>query len=122
MPWKISSLIGERWRFVRTALKQDQPLTQVCRKFGISRKTAYKWLARFQHRGRLGLRNRPRRPKRSPQRLAPRWIKAIARWRRRHRHWGAKKIRAALQLKHPRTALPSIVTIARWMRRLRLSQ
>lgn len=122
MPWKISSLTGQRLRFVMAAVKRLHPLPQLCRQFHISRKTAYKWLARFYRGGFGALRDRSRRPHRSPRRLAPRWVKAISQWRRRHRRWGGKKIWAALRRQHPRTALPSISTITRWIRRLGLTQ
>src|SRR5947208_3518896 len=122
MPWKISSLTGQRLRFVMAAVKRLHPLPQLCRQFHISRKTAYKWLARYYRGGFGALRDRSRRPHRSPRRLAPRWVKAISQWRRRHRRWGGKKIWAALRRQHPRTALPSISTITRWIRRLGLTQ
>src|SRR5213083_1485667 len=121
MPWKVHSLIGERLRFVLAALRREQSVAQLCRRYRVSPKTGFKWLRRFRHRGRAGLRDRPRRPDRSPTRLASHWQQAIARCRRKWPHWGAKKIRARLRSEHPRAALPCVRTIQRWLERLGLT-
>jgi transposase len=60
MPWKECSVMEERLRFVARLL-EGEPMTQVCRAFGISRKTGYKLFERYQQEG-------ARRPRRS---LAP---------------------------------------------------
>lgn len=118
MPWKITSLLRARLRLVEAALARRQPLRELCRAAGISRQTAYKWLKRFRVKGRAGLVDRSRQPRRSPQRLAPKWIKAITHWRRWRPHWGAKKIHRQLRLQHPRARVPCVRSIQRWLRRL----
>lgn len=118
MPWKISSAIGERTRFVRAALKQLQPFGQLCQAFGISRPCGYQWLRRFQQEGQAGLRLRSRRPRTSPRRMTRRWRQAVQRLRRRLPHWGAKKIHARLRRKFPRARLPAVRTITKWLPRL----
>ena len=82
MPWKIQSVVGERWRLVRTLLQKQKSVLELSRHFGVSRKTAYKWKARFLQDGRRALRNRSRRPQRLPRQLADRWIQRIRRLRR----------------------------------------
>lgn len=118
MPWKISSVIGERWRFAKAALQRLQPFATLCHTFGISRQCGYKWLRRFHQHGRTGLRPRSRRPRRSPHRTALRWRAAVRRLRLRHPRWGAKKIRARLHRKFPRARLPAVRTITKWLPRL----
>lgn len=118
MPWNIFSAIGERTRFVRAALKHLKPFAVLCQAFGISRRTGYKWLQRFQQDGRAGLLDRSRRPRRSPQRTSLRWRQFVRRLRRRFPHWGAKKIRARLRHKFPRARLPAVRTITKWLPRL----
>jgi putative transposase len=118
MPWKILSAVGERRRFVQAALKQLKPFAGLCQAFGISRRTGYKWLQRFQRAGRPGLRDRSRRPRRSPRRTAPRWRQLVRRLRRRFPHWGAKKIHARLHRNFPRARLPAVRTITKWLPRL----
>src|ERR687888_285699 len=100
MPWKTRSLLEARQRFVQAALRRLQSVAQLCRDFGISQKTGFKWLKRFRGLGSPGLHDRSRRPKRSPRRTPARWLKAITQVRRKHPQWGAKKIYAHLRHKH----------------------
>lgn len=118
MPWKFASAIGERTRFVRAALQQRQPFAALCREFGISRRTGYKWCHRFQQNGRAGLQLRSRRPRTSPRRTPRRWQQFIRRLRQRRPHWGAKKIHARLRHKFPRARLPAVRTITQWLPKL----
>ena len=120
MPWKTSSLAQARWRFVQAALRGLQSVAQLCRAAGLSRKTGFKWLRRFRLEGGPGLRDQPRRPKRSPGRTAARWGQAVAQLRHRHPGWGGKKIYARLRRKHPRARLPKPRTITDLLRRLEL--
>jgi transposase InsO family protein len=122
MPWKSLSVVQARARFVKLVLRAQQPLAQSCRIFGISRKTGDKWRRRFLDGGGRGLRNRSRRPKRSPTRTTGDWLAAIKRLRRKQRRWGAKKIRACLRRKFPRRRVPAIRTIALWLTRWRLTR
>lgn len=117
MPWKTLSLLKVRQHLVDAALARRQTLQEICRRFGVSRKTAYKWLARFRRCGRAGLRDQSRRPHRSPTRLSGRWIALIGQWRRRRPHWGAKKIHHQLRQKFPRARVPALCTIQRWLKR-----
>lgn len=118
MPWKTVSLLKVRQCLIEAVLARRQTLQGICRRFGISRKTAYKWVARFHRRGAPGLRDLSRRPRRSPARLSTRWIKLIGQWRRRRPHWGAKKIYQRLRRESPRSRLPAACTIQRWLKRL----
>jgi len=120
MPWKIQSVVGERWRLIRTMLQKQKSVLELSRHFGVSRKTAYKWKARFLQGGRRALRNRSRRPQRMPRHLADRWIQRIGRLRRQHPRWGPKKMRAHFQRQG--WSPPSLRTIARWLQRLHLSR
>jgi putative transposase len=122
MAWKDCSLIGERRRFVLAALRGEHAVAWMCRLYGISRKTGFKWLARYHPLGRAGLQNRSRRPARSPQRLPPRWQAAVRYWRRKRPRWGAKKIHARLRGQRPRQGRPSVRTINHWLRRWGLTR
>ena len=51
MPWRETDVRNERIRFVVEALKEEDSMSGVCQRFGISRKTGYKWLARYQSVG-----------------------------------------------------------------------
>lgn len=117
MPWKSISLIQARERFVKLLCKAHQPFSQICRRCRISRKTGYKWFARFQLQGRRGLRDQSRRPRHSPNQTRTDWLQAIRAVRRRHRRWGAKKIGGHLRRKYPRRKVPAVRTIAYWLER-----
>ncbi len=117
MPWKTLSLLKVRQRLVEAALARRQPLESLCRRFGVSRKTAYKWLTRFRQWGLAGLRDQARRPRRSPHRLSADWLKIISRWRRQRPHWGAKKIYQQILRTYPRRQVPCARTIQRWLKR-----
>ena len=117
MPWKIVSLVRARQQLVELMLARRQTLQTLCRRFGVSRKTAYKWLAHFRRRGLAGLHDRSRRPRRSPQQLAAPWVKAILDWRRRRPHWGAKKIWQRLHQTFPRRRVPCVRSIHRCLQR-----
>lgn len=119
MPWKNTSIIGQRWQLVKALLRGEHSVSAWCRTFGISRKTAYKWLRRFTEGGRRDLGNRSRRPHRVPVRLRHKWIERIARTRQRHRHWGAKKIQTCLLRQYGQA--PATATIARWLKRMQLT-
>ena len=75
-------------------------------------------MQRFHRDGRAGLRNRSRRPRRSPTRLAKLRQVAIQRLRLRFPQWGAKKIHAQLRRDFPRARWPTMRTIGRWLRKL----
>jgi putative transposase len=118
MPWKNTSIVGERLQLVKALLRGEQSVTHCCRLFGVSRKTAYKWVKRFTEGGRGDLGDRSRRPHRVPLRMRRQWIQRITQERKRHRHWGPKKIQACLLRRYGQA--PAIVTIARWLQRLQL--
>jgi len=122
MPWKPISLIQARRRFVKVVLENQKSLAQACRIFHISRKTGYKWMWRFRAQGGPGLQDRTRQPRRSPRRTPAHWLRRIRRVRRRHRRWGARKIREVLRRDFPRQKIPAARTITRWLQRWKLTR
>lgn len=120
MSWLAGSLVFTRERFVLAALAQKESFVHLCRRFHIGRTTGYKWLYRFCRHGRSGLLNQSRRPGHSPRQMSRRWQMAMRQLRRRHPPWGPRKLRARLRHLHPRVRLPSVRTLARWLRRLQL--
>jgi transposase-like protein len=68
MPWKETTRMSLRMEFVKQALKRGRNINELCRRYGISRKTGYKWLRRYQAVGAEGLQDRSRWPQRSPNR------------------------------------------------------
>ena len=95
MPWKEYSVMDERLRFVARLL-EGETMTDVCRAFGISRKTGYKLFARYKEDGPVALADRSRRPVRYANQLPEQIETLIVRSKREKPHWGARKIRELL--------------------------
>jgi transposase InsO family protein len=95
MPWKESSVMDERLRFVARLL-EGEPMTAVCREFGISRKTGYKLFERYKEDGPVALADRSRRPVRYANQLPGQVESLIVSLKRDKPHWGARKIRELL--------------------------
>jgi transposase InsO family protein len=95
MPWKESSVMEERLRFVARLL-DGEPMTDVCLEFGISRKTGYKIFNRYREHGCVALSDRSRRPVRYANQLPPQVESLIVTFKRDKPHWGARKIRELL--------------------------
>jgi putative transposase len=106
MAWKERSRVDERVLLVAEYVKGERSMAELCREFGVSRKTAYKWLARYTAEGPSGLDDRSRAPLSHPHRVASVVMEAILAARRSHPHWGARKILAWLGRKQPGLALP----------------
>ncbi|HSD94612.1 MAG TPA: helix-turn-helix domain-containing protein, partial [Syntrophales bacterium] len=66
MPWKETCAMDERIKFVAEHLRQESSLSELCRLYGISRPTAYKWLDQYALYGPAGLLERSRAPKQHP--------------------------------------------------------
>lgn len=108
MPWKVSPVSDLRLVFVHQVLTLKRPLSDVCREHGISRKTGYKWLRRFQKQPDQPLVDRSRRPQKSPRRTAEQLADRILQVRQQF-GWGARKIRA--YLRDQGCDMPSVQTV-----------
>jgi transposase InsO family protein len=95
MPWKESSVMEERLRFVARLLDGEQ-MSAVCRSFGISRKTGYKIYNRYKDQGLEALSDRSRRPVRYANQLPEPVERLIVETKKEKPHWGARKIRELL--------------------------
>jgi transposase InsO family protein len=95
MPWKASSVMEERLRFVARLL-DGEAMTDVCRDFGVSRKTGYKIFDRYKEHGLEALSDRSRRPVRYANQLPQPIESLIIRLKGEKPYWGARKIRELL--------------------------
>src|SRR6185437_5169492 len=91
MPFRGVSLMDQRAAFVAAARMEGANLRSLCRAYGISRTTGYKWLSRAAG-GDEALADRPRRPHRSPRRTAAVVEAVVAEARRAHPSWGGRKL------------------------------
>lgn len=98
MSWGVVSLMSLREEFVQLVEgKTTMSLTKLCQRYGISRKTGYKWLGRYRKQGLEGLADHSRRPKHSPGQLPKAKEQSLVTLRHNHPLWGARKIRRLLR-------------------------
>lgn len=119
MPWKQSGPMEERIRFVAAYQDGLWSMSELCRRFGISRRVGYKILERYQHEGLDGLKDRSRAPHCSPQRISGAVETVLLEARQAHPHWGPRKILAWLLRKQPafEALLPAPSTVGDLYRR-----
>jgi transposase len=110
MPWKECSVMDERLQFVARRLA-GEAMAELCREFGISRKTGYKIFDRYQECGVQGLTDRSRRPYRYANQLPFQVENFILNVKREHTSWGARKIRERLIRRFSGIPIPAKSTI-----------
>jgi transposase InsO family protein len=111
MPWKASSVVEERLKFV-ARLIEGEAMTDLCQEFGISRKTGYKIYNRYKEDGAGAFDDRSRRPIRYANQLPAQVESLIVRLKQEKPHWGARKIRELLVRRMPgEVRLPANSTI-----------
>ncbi len=110
MPWLETVAVEQREAFLRDRAMAVYSVTELCARYGISRKTGYKWLARFLEDGRGGLRDRSRAPHRCPHRIAAATAALICAARQAHPTWGPGKLVDWLAARHPDFVRPAIST------------
>jgi transposase InsO family protein len=113
MALKAVSMAELRLEVLLAAERNGESVSEVCRRYGISRQTYYRYRRRFL--GGEGLGDRSRRPQRSPGQIDAELEEMICRMRRAHPRWGARRIRA--ELGRVGVAAPAISTIHQVLRR-----
>jgi transposase InsO family protein len=93
--------MDQRLQFVTDALSDRFTMTELCERYGVSRRIGYKWLARFNEDGKRGLVNRSRRPHTCPTQIRPVLAELLCEFRRLHPDWGARKLLKVLRKRHP---------------------
>jgi len=97
VPWKKVSAVDLREEFVMLARREGSNVRDLCRRYGVSPTTAYKWLGRHAAEGRPGLVDRSRRPHTSPGRTSAAMEARILALREEHPAWGGRKLRQRLR-------------------------
>lgn len=111
MPWHQTHPVNERVKFVAAAQSGRRTMTELCEQFGVSRKTGYKLLQRYESHGIDGLRDRSRAPATHPNQLSPELEAAVLRARKAHPTWGSKKLMVVLAAQWPPDELPARSTV-----------
>ncbi len=114
MPWKDITPMDEKMLFIADYLRQSASMTALCERYGISRKTGYKWVQRYRDDGVAGLHERSRRPQHSPEQVPYAIRQAVIALRQQGREpLGPKKIQALLRQRFPDQPPPSKTTLYR---------
>lgn len=109
--------MDEKIRFMSDYLNGVFTFTDLCERYGISRKTGYKWVDRYIEEGAAGLEDRPRTPHTSPHKTPSALEDIVVSIRQKHPTWGPDKILVILEKQRRPEKLPSPSTITRMLRR-----
>jgi transposase InsO family protein len=112
MPWREVSVMSLKKEFVSLATNDNgSDFSHLCARFGISRKTGYKWIKRFLDYGEDGLMDESRRPLKSPSKTSQQMEEAVLVIRDQHPAWGGRKIRRRLEnMGYQDVPVPSTIT------------
>jgi len=92
LPWEVTEPMKERQRLVQAYFTRRYAVTELAEDFGVSRKTAHKWLRRFAEYGPAGLADRPHAAHSQPNATPQAVVAAIIREKRAHPTWGPLKL------------------------------
>lgn len=110
MPWKESYIVEERMKFT-LRYEGGERMSDLCREFGIARKTGYKFLKRYQEYGLNGLPDQSKSPHSHPNKTPEEIIKLILAFKSEHPTWGARKLEVELTRRHTKVKFPAHSTI-----------
>jgi transposase InsO family protein len=110
MAWGRVEMDEQRVRFVVEASRREKSLRQLCGEYAISRPTGYTWLRRYREGGLAGVREKSRRPHRSPARTGAAIEERVKELRMQRPDWGARKL--AVMLAREKVELP-VITVHR---------
>jgi transposase InsO family protein len=104
-------------KFILEAEAAERPLAEVCRAYGISRKTGYKWLQRYQSEGVGGLADRSRAPRQRPNAISNQIEQQVLELRAQRPYWGERKLHCFLERERPQQGWPAPSTIGALLKR-----
>src|SRR3990172_7956818 len=104
MPWSETDRMEQRAQFVLDALRGHFTMSELCYRYGVSRKTGYKWIARYHGEGAQGCNDRLRSPRNHPNKTRALIVQQLMRARRKHPGWGPRTLQAYLVEQHPDVA------------------
>lgn len=110
MPFNYKTVMEQRLELVIQAAHQGANISELCRRYGISRKVCYKWIKRYHLYGQEGLSDVSRRPLTSPLKTGQAMEDELLKLRRQNPEWGARKLKAILE-REGYNKVPSASTI-----------
>src|SRR5262249_25701512 len=117
MPWKEHGVLEERFRFVDEWNSGDWNIAELCRFYGVTRKTGYKWIERYEVGGMDALRDLSRAPKHHSNEIGAEMEARVIAVRLEHPYWGARKILAWLERSDSSEEWPVVSTIGSILQR-----
>ena len=117
MPWKASSGMEEKMRFLVEYEEQEQTMTELCQRYQVSRETGYVWLRRYRKDGVLGLCERERAALRHPNQTPAEIERLVLELRQAHMRWGPRKLKRILERDEPGRAWPAASTMGALLKR-----
>ena len=117
MPWKETDAMKEKRTFIDAMLRQSKPFRELCREYGISEKTGYKWRKRFLEQGYAGLEDESRAPQKHPNSIDGDTAAELIALRLAHPSWGGKKLLVLWERSHPNQPSPSLSSVNRILRK-----
>src|ERR1017187_2844691 len=117
MPWKASSVMEEKARFVLEYERDEQTMSELCEQFGIARETGYVWLRRYRAQGLAGLLELNRAARRHPNQTAAAIEQAVLELRQAHMRWGPRKLKRVLERDRGGRAWPAASTMGEMVKR-----
>src|SRR6202041_232351 len=120
--WKKSRIVDQRLQFLSSYQKEEMSVADLCRAYGISRPTAYRWINRYNETGPEGLVDRSSRPHSCSHATLEPIENTILVLRAKHPSWGARKLKARLEMLQPDVVWPAASTFGQHPESLWLSQ
>lgn len=117
MPWREVSPMDEKVRFIADVQRDEASFVELCARYGISRKTGYKWVDRYEEEGGAGLSERSRRPKSFPRATDSNLVEKVVELRKKHPSWGGRKLHDILARRDPSVAWPAGSTCCEILKR-----
>ena len=121
MPWKESRIVDQRLQFLSSYQQKEMSLSDLCREFGVSRPTGYRWINRYKEVGPEGLLDRNRKPHGCSHATSEATENAILALRSKHPSWGARKLKARLEKVQPHVNWPAASTFGNILHRAGLT-
>jgi transposase len=100
--------MDERLKFIEGWLRDEMTKTELCERFGISRKTGYKWWRRYGEFGPAGLHDLPRAPLDHGRATTADLVERIVALKEAYPTWGPKKVISRLERDEPWCRWPAV--------------
>ncbi len=117
MPWKMEKPMDQKIKLIGDWLDKNYTITELSDKYGVSRKTIYKWISRYEEEGIGGLKDKSRASHSCPNITKPDIVKRIVEYKLKHKTWGPKKIQFNLARLYPEDYWPAPSTTGEWLKK-----